>query len=155
MEDRGNWIPQIILLPFEPKDQQAVKSLVLAGMEEHWGVLDPSKNPDLEDIAAAYREALFLVAWHAGQVVGCGALLPRGAQTAEVVRMSVAQGMRRLGVGRLILNRLVEEARKAGYSRVTLETTESWQEVVDFYLRCGFRITHYQDGDVYFALDLN
>ena len=154
MEDRGNLTPEVTLLPFEPRDQEAVKSLVLAGLAEHWGELDPRKNPDLEDIATAYREALFLVAWYQGQIVGCGALAPRTARTAEVLRMSVARGMRRLGIGRLILDRLVEAAKKAVYSQVILETTETWQEVVDFYLRCGFHITHYQDGDVYFALEL-
>jgi GNAT superfamily N-acetyltransferase len=155
MEDRRNRIPQIVLLPFEPNDQQAVRSLVLAGLVEHWGVLDPSKNPDLEDIATVYRDALFLVAWYENQVAGCGALVPRAEQTAEVVRMSVARGMRRLGIGRLILCRLVEEARNWGCRQIVLETTETWQEVVDFYLRCGFRITHYRDGDVYFIFDLD
>ena len=49
-----------------------------------------------------------------------------------------------------ILAALLEAARQSGCRRVILETTETWDEVIAFYLSCGFRITHHQDGDVYF-----
>jgi ribosomal protein S18 acetylase RimI-like enzyme len=70
------------------------------------------------------------------------------------VRMSVAADWRRQGIGRMILQALVDHARQAGYTRVILETTETWQEVIAFYLRYGFRITHYKEGDVYFEYRL-
>jgi GNAT superfamily N-acetyltransferase len=138
----------ISLQPFCPSDQEEVKSLVLAGLVDHWGVLDPSKNPDLDDIAAAYAGATFLVARRDGRIVGTGALVPRGNGTAEIVRMSVTRDLRRRGLGRLILTRLVEQARRDGLHRVVLETTATWQEVIAFYLDYGFRITHKSGGDV-------
>jgi putative acetyltransferase len=150
----AGWNPEIILHPFQPADQAAVKTLVLAGLVEHWGSLDPAKNPDLEDIAASYAQAVFLVARRGEQIVGTGALVPRSEDTAEVVRMSVATAWRRKGIGRMILQELVDRARQAGFQHLILETTETWQEVIAFYLRFGFRITHYQEGDVYFVLDL-
>jgi putative acetyltransferase len=131
--------------PFSPADQAEVKDLVLGGLVDHWGVLDPAKNPDLEDIFTSYAGATFLVARLAGRVVGA----------AEIVRMSVARDLRRRGLGRRILTCLVEQARRDGLSRVVLETTATWQEVIDFYLDYGFRITHFADGDVYFAMDLD
>ena len=146
--------PEITLLPFRPADQAAVKDLILAGLVEHWGWLDHSKNPDLDDIAASYASGLFLVTRHQGRIIGTGALVPRQEGTAEVVRMSVAADWRRKGIGRMILQALVDHARQAGFQRIILETTETWQEVIAFYLRFGFCITHYQDGDVYFELML-
>jgi putative acetyltransferase len=148
------WMEEIILRPFCPADQAEVKSLVLAGLVDHWGVLDPSKNPDLDDVAAAYTGATFLVARLGERIIGTGALVPRGDGTAEIVRMSVAHALRRRGLGRMILNRLVAQARRDGLRRVVLETTATWQEVIAFYLDYGFRITHESGGDVYFALDL-
>jgi len=145
---------ELTLHPFQPADQAEVKALILAGLVEHWGVLDPTKNPDLDNIAASYAGATFLVARHAGRIIGAGALVPRADGTAEVVRMSVAADWRRQGLGCTILHALVEHARQAGFLRVVLETTDTWQEVIAFYLRFGFHITHYQDGDVYFELDL-
>lgn len=145
---------KIIFRPFRPEDQAAVKALILAGLKEHWGTLDPTKNPDLNDIAHTYANATFLVAWEGDRVIGSGALVPRENGTAEIVRMSVAADQRRKGVGRQILQKLCEQAKRNGYERIVLETTETWAEVIEFYQRFGFQITHYLDGDVYFALDL-
>lgn len=145
----------ITLSPFTPADQPAVKALVLAGLADHWGTLDPSKNPDLNDIAAAYKDAYFIVAREKDEVIGCGALVPHTPDSAEVVRMSVAAAARRRGLGRRILSALCAEAKARGFRRVILETTQTWSEVIAFYQSFGFRITHYKDGDVYFELLLD
>jgi putative acetyltransferase len=145
----------ISLSPFTPADQPAVKALVLAGLADHWGALDLSKNPDLNDIASTYKEAYFIVAKEQGEVVGCGAFVPRSPDSAEVVRMSVAAAARRQGLGRRILSALCAEAKARGFQRIILETTQTWSEVIAFYQSFGFRITHYKDGDVYFELLLD
>ena len=145
---------QILIRPFRSKDQNRVKDLILAGLAEHWGVLDPSLNPDLDDITTSYAGAVFLVACIGPMLVGTGALLPRSTETAEIVRMSVERSFRRRGIGRLILNRLLQEAQQGGYHQVVLETTATWQGAVDFYTANGFRVTQCQDGDQYFRLDL-
>ena len=147
-------VQEIILKPFRPEYQAAARQLVLKGLEDHWGVLDPNKNPDLNDIASSYANATFLTAWKDGRLIGTGALIPRGEGLAEIVRMSVADDLRRHGVGRIILQALCRKAAGQGIHRIVLETTETWHEVVAFYLKNGFHITHRQDGDVYFALDL-
>ncbi|MFN8455234.1 MAG: GNAT family N-acetyltransferase [Anaerolineae bacterium] len=143
------------ITPFQPPDQAAARALILAGLAEHWGYLDSSKNPDLADIHTAYAGAMFLVAWLDGRIVGTGALVPRSAEVAEIVRMSVAAEVRRQGIGRAILQQLCERARQLGFRRLILETTATWQEVIEFYQGFGFSITHLQDDDVYFSLDLN
>jgi putative acetyltransferase len=144
----------ITITPFHPADQAEIKELILYGLVEHWGFLDPTKNPDLDDIAASYRGATFLVARLGDAIVGTGALVPRRDGSAEIVRMSVAPQHRRSGIGRRILEALIEQARAQGFRQVILETTSTWSEVIEFYLRCGFRITHTQEGDVYFEMAL-
>ena len=121
---------------------------------EHWGFLDESKNPDLEDIAKSYADGVFLVAWLDDEIVGTGAYISHSEEQVEIVRMSVKKELRRQGIGRNILSELCQRAKQAGYSEAVLETTTTWQEVIDFYLSFGFEITHYQDGDVYFKLRL-
>jgi GNAT superfamily N-acetyltransferase len=140
--------------PFRPEDQSKTKALILEGLREHWGAIDPDRNPDLLDIAAAYAGAVFLLACRGERIIGTGALLPRRNGTAEIVRMSVIREMRRQGIGGLILRTLLEQARAAGAKRIILETTAAWQDAVAFYQKHGFRITHYDGGDAYFALDL-
>ena len=145
--------PAITILPFQPENQEQVKRLILTGLAEHWGVLDPSRNPDLNDIASTYSSAVFLVAWLQDKVVGTGAVVPQSDGSAEIVRMSVAADMRRAGIGSLLLRRLCQDAHSAGCHTLVLETTATWQDAIDFYLHFGFQITHHQDGDVYFSLD--
>ena len=145
---------QILILPFQTENQGAVKNLILNGLEEHWGQLDPHKNPDLNDISATYANACFLVAWDGNTIIGTGALIRRSAETAEIVRMSVAKKARRHGVGRMILEQLIAQAKKDRIPRIILETTETWQDVIAFYLNAGFQITHDHDGDVYFEMIL-
>lgn len=148
-------LSSLTILPYQPQDQAAVKHLILSGLAEHWSKIDPSQNPDLDDISSNYAGATFLVARMHNRIVGTGALIPRPDGKAEVVRMSVAADMRRKGIGRFILDQLVQRARAAGYRQVILETTAIWLEVIEFYLRYGFHITHFREGDVYFALDLD
>jgi ribosomal protein S18 acetylase RimI-like enzyme len=143
---------------FRAGDQGAARALILAGLAEHWGTLDPTLNPDLDDIAVAYGAGVFLVAVveadGAERIVGTGALQPVDATTGQIVRMSVARKARRQGIGRQILDALLDAARARGMRRVVLETTATWTGAIAFYRRAGFEITHYQDGDVYFTLAL-
>jgi len=45
--------------PFQARDQDEVKSLILSGLVEHWGWLDSDKNPDLDNVYASYAAAFF------------------------------------------------------------------------------------------------
>ena len=144
--------------PIAAADQAAARALVLAGMEEHWGELDPTLNPDLDDIATHYDDAVFLVGRVGARVVATGALLLRSSDEGVIVRMAVAPDLRRHGLGRQMVAALCTEARARGMRRVVLETTTDWTDVVAFYERCGFRPTHQKIGtwstDTWFALDL-
>ena len=144
----------IAIRAFRSKDQAAVQRLVLAGLEEHWGNLDPAKNPDLDDIASTYAEATFLLAWQGDELVGTGALVHEVDGIARIARMSVAAHVRRCGIGRLILQHLCEQARATGYHRIVLETTCTWNDAIAFYERCGFRAVGSRHGDMHFVLDL-
>jgi GNAT superfamily N-acetyltransferase len=139
---------------FRPADQAAVRDLVAAGLEEQWGFRDPSSNPDLTDIGRSYAQGTFLVACDGDAVVGAGALVPRGGGVAEIARMSVAKDRRRCGIGGALLGALVRHAEAQRVQRLILETTETWHEVVLFYLDHGFAITHHANGDAHFARDL-
>jgi putative acetyltransferase len=145
---------QVTIRPFRANDQAAAKELILQGLEEHYGWRDLSLNPDLGDIARAYSASTFLVAAEDSALIGTGALVPRGEGVGEVVRMSVVPDRRRAGIGRCLLAELCEQARSRGVSRLIVETTASWLEVIAFYLSFGFEFTHEYEGEAYFALNL-
>ena len=54
---------------FQPGDQDAVRSLIVLGLGEHWGHVDESLNPDLVDIASTYRHGRTVVVRRAGAII--------------------------------------------------------------------------------------
>jgi GNAT superfamily N-acetyltransferase len=144
----------LVIEPLTPADQPAARALILAGLEEHWGWLDLSLNPDLDDILTSYAPGVFLIAKLNDDLIGTGALIPEGDGVGRIVRMSVDKLHRRGGIGTRILRALLGEARTLGYTKIVLETTDTWDDAISFYLRNGFRITHRADGDVHFEIAL-
>ena len=139
-------------------EQDTVRSLILEGLREHWGTIDETLNPDLDDLRDAYANAVVLVATEDDQIVGTGTIVRRDDRCAEIVRMSVAPRHRRAGLGRMLISELVVAAERWDVDRIVVETTASWAEVVRFYERCGFTLTHFVDGefgrDAWFELKL-
>lgn len=140
--------------PFQPPDQSAAKHLILSGLQEHWGHLDPTLNPDLNDITISYPNGRFLVGYLHEQLVATGALTPLTPQTAEIVRMSIHSAYRRHGYGRTMLTALITLAQAQHCTQITLETTTTWHTAIQFYLANGFHITHQQGGDTYFLREI-
>jgi GNAT superfamily N-acetyltransferase len=157
-QDVGVDRPAIEFHELRPDLHDAVRDLILSGLAEHWGTVDPALNHDLDDLTSAHARGRSLVACDGKRVVGTGTVVPLERGTAELVRMSVAPSHRRSGVGRGLVAELVGVARGWGMSRVVLETTADWTEVVRFYERCGFTQTHNADGefgrDAWFEMNL-
>jgi hypothetical protein len=83
-----------------PEEQDVVRSLILNGLGEHWGTVDPALNRDLDDLSTSYVHGSVLVACDGGEVVGTGTVFRRDGGTAEIVQMSVAPTFRCTGLGR-------------------------------------------------------
>ena len=158
-QDGGVRGPVVDVCELCPSQHDAVRALVLDGLREHWGTLDPALNSDLDDLSRAYPGGTTLVACHRGDVVATGTLCRRDGNSAQIVRMSVAVYHRRTGVGQRLTEALIETARGWSVDRVVLETSAAWTEVVQFYTRCGFTLTHYDDGefgsDAWFEMKLS
>ncbi|MHB8466584.1 MAG: GNAT family N-acetyltransferase [Acidimicrobiales bacterium] len=148
----------VVLRDFEPRDQSRVRRLILGGLGEHWGEINESLNSDLDDIGASYASGRTVVAEMSGELIGTGTVLPRAQTTAEIVRMSVAPSLRRSGVGRMLVGELIRAARTWSASRVILETSSSWTNVIAFWLACGFEVAGDEDGqfgeDTWFVMQL-
>lgn len=145
----------VCIRPFRSGDQSAAKALILDGLRERWGTIDPARNPDLDDLAAAFAGGAFLVAERGGRLIGTGGWTPVSGGEAEIRRMWVARDLRRSGIGGAILRRLVEDIRASGRRRIILETTSTWSDAVAFYRKHGFAGTHRRGGDTYFLRELD
>jgi GNAT superfamily N-acetyltransferase len=138
----------------QPHDFAAVRALIVEGLTQRWRQYDAARNPDLEAFESYYGSALTVVARRAAVIVGCGTLIFEAPCVARIVRMSVADTQRRNGVGRGVLQSLIDHAVRLGYAAIVLETSADWPSAVAFYDGCGFIRTHQRDGDQHFRLDL-
>ncbi len=145
-----------LIRPFRPADQAAARRLILQGLGEHFGVVDETLNPDIDDIAACYldRGHLFLVALAAGDIIGTGALIFEDGPTGQLVRVSVARDCRRLGLGRALVARLIGAGRDRGLTRLWMETNDDWAAAIGLYRSCGFTEYDHRDGNIYMRRDL-
>jgi ribosomal protein S18 acetylase RimI-like enzyme len=147
--------PSLLIREFEPDDQTAARQLILDGLAGHWGELDLTLNPDLNDIALSFANGVFLVAFWEDKLAGTGALVPEGNGRGRIARMSVDQSLRRMGIGRSLLDMLIQYGRELGYNEIVLETTETWEDAVGFYQRYGFETVGFAGGDRHFRLVLS
>lgn len=122
--------------------QEEAKALVLNGLEERFGFLDSSYNPDLQSILQSYggEGSVFLVGIHDGQVICTGAVSFDAPGVGRVERMSVMKSYRRAGAAKAMIRSLESWARKEGYRQLVLETNNEWQSAIELYKKTGYTL---------------
>lgn len=151
----AQYAPQILIRPFTPADQAAARQLILNGLGSHWGWIDETLNPDLNDIHTHYITAghLFVVAVKGGEIVGTGALVRESERVSRMVRISVSAAQQRQGIGRQLVAHLVQQAWTRGDERIVVETNLDWWDAIGLYHNFGF--TEYARDDESVHLHLN
>lgn len=115
----------------------------------------------LPDIFAPPR-GRFLVALDGEWVIGCLALKPISASSAEVKRMYVKPEYRGQRIGSRLVEALIAVAREIGYAKLVLDSHYSMKHAHSVYQNAGFRVVPPPDdapnplkvGAIFMELDL-
>jgi putative acetyltransferase len=101
----------------------------------------PPESVHALDIEALRKpEITFWTVWEDGELLGCGALKELDARHAEIKSMRTSSLHLRKGVASNLLRHMLEEAKRRGYSRLSLETgsMEAFEPARTLYANFGF-----------------
>ncbi len=82
--------------------------------------------------------ACVLLAMQGDEAHGCAALRPVDATTVEMKRVYVRPAARGTGLGRQLVERLLDEARHMGYTRIALDVLPEFTRAQRLYHSLGF-----------------
>jgi GNAT superfamily N-acetyltransferase len=152
-------VAEITIREFQPGDEHAFRRL-----NEEWIVeLFALEAKDEEALGNPRANILdqggkIFLAFAGSEAVGCCALVT-GHDQFEVAKMAVTKSWQRAGIGRKLLQAVIDAARAMGASRLFLETNHVMTPAIRLYESLGFRhIPHvpspYERSDVSMELHL-
>ncbi len=97
-------------------------------------------DEELADLPRGYAppDGCLLLAVYENQAAGCVALRRLDGKTCEMKRLYVLPQRRKLGVGKRLVETVIEEARRLGYARMRLDTLSSMTQAQMLYKSLGF-----------------
>jgi putative acetyltransferase len=137
-------ITEIGIRQFLPGDAASFRRL-----NEEWITrffrIEPKEAPVLRDPQATVLDAggRIFFATAGERCVGCCALIRLNDREFEVAKMAVEPSYQGAGIGRRLLQRVIEEGRNAGAQRLYLETNHALTPAIRLYESVGF--THIPD----------
>jgi putative acetyltransferase len=144
-------------------DADAIRAIVSETLAEFgFGVESSGTDADLADVPRSYQDkggVFRVVVDEDDRIVGCGGLYPIGPGVVELRKMYFRPEIRGQGLGRVLLEDLIGEARSREFARIELETASNLTAAIALYQRAGFVETdgarHSCRCDRTFALDLD
>jgi putative acetyltransferase len=122
------------------KSTPAVLALISLHVAEINRMVDSCDVLDVSSLQAS--NVTFYSAWEGPELMGIGALKELSPTHGEVKSMRTVEIHSRKGVGRAIVEHLINVAKERGYTRLSLETGKdaSFESARGFYTNMGFEL---------------
>jgi amino-acid N-acetyltransferase len=119
---------RVVLRSAAPGDVEAIHALIAEHVAA--GHLLPRTREDL-----AAHAGRFVVAADGEQILGCADLVPLGASVAEIRSLVIGDAARGLGIGRRLVERLIQQGTAAGMASLCAFTSAP-----AFFVQTGFSL---------------
>lgn len=135
-------IDDLLIRPATNQDSERIIALVFSVLAEYGLPSDlDGKDADLKDIEGNYVRmggVFEVIEDRVGNLLGTYGLYPLDKETCELRKMYFVPQIRGRGLGRRILERAVEHARRMKYKAIVLETHSALKEAIHLYTKFGF-----------------
>lgn len=97
-------------------------------------------DPYKKIIDSYISRAIVFEVWNVDKLVGIVAMLPTRPETLEIVNVAVAPEQQNLGIGTLILKKMIASAKAADYETLEIGTGSNSYQQLHVYQKVGFRM---------------
>lgn len=133
---------EVKIISYEEAYKDQVIELIFNILENEFGHHGKSGRPDVKNISEHYQKDPLSNFWVAigenNEVIGTIALSDVGEGMGYLQRLMVKKEFRRDGVGRKLLEHLLNFAKSTDYKEIYLSTSEDMIDANRFYLKNGF-----------------
>jgi len=136
---------KITIRKIEATDNAALAKIVKGTLAE-FGANHPNTvyyDPTTDALFELFQKerAAYNVAEVNGEIVGGGGIYPTDGlpdDTCELVKMYLLPEARGLGLGKILINKCIEQARENGFKKIYLETMPELKQALNVYAKFGF-----------------
>ncbi|WP_187696455.1 GNAT family N-acetyltransferase [Xanthovirga aplysinae] len=132
--------------PISEEDNPYIENIILNVLKEYGaeGEGYAGSDPETKSMYNAYKgeRSFYYVITKEDKVLGGGGISPlRGGDETicEFQKMYFLKEVRGKGLGKALLNICLEQAKKLGFKKCYIETTQQMDEAQGLYLKVGFR----------------
>ena len=136
---------KIIIRNILPTDNSALAKIVKGTLAEfganHPGTVYYDATTDALFELFQNDKAVYNVAELNGEVVGGGGIYPTEGlpiDTCELVKMYLLSNARGLGLGKIMIEKCIEQAKQKGFKKIYLETMPELKQALNVYAKFGF-----------------
>lgn len=142
---------EVFIRPIQLADNTAIAQIIRTALTE-FGANKPGTvfyddtTDHLFELFASTPKSGYFIAERDGMIVGGAGYFPTEGlpeTTCELVKMYLNASVRGMGLGRKMIDYVLAEAKKVGYTEVYLETMPELNKAVKVYEQFGF---HYLEG---------
>ncbi len=137
----------MVIRPIQKRDILRIENIIKTVLEEHNITMPGTAYHDesLKNMFEYYTgpDRIYFVAFEGDDMLGGAGIfrtegLPDG--TCELVKMYILKEARGKGLGKLLINKCIEFAKEAGFTKIYLETMPALSKAIGMYENSGFTL---------------